>query len=127
MVAGDGRPSPIGRSLSHHWLLVSHTYRSHGSADRGEPRGEMGRCLAAVRPRLPPYSGRVPTSPHPGLRPQDCQYRRALLALFATGIAAFAMVYVVQPLLPLVSAEFDVNATQSSLLVSVSTFAIAVA
>jgi len=69
----------------------------------------------------------VPTSPHPGLRPQDRQYRRALLALFATGIAAFAMVYVVQPLLPLVSAEFDVNATQSSLLVSVSTFAIAVA
>lgn len=67
-------------------------------------------------------------SPAPdGLRPHDRQYRRALLALFATGIAAFAMVYVVQPLLPLVSAELGVNATRASLLVSVSTFAIAVA
>lgn len=62
-----------------------------------------------------------------GLRPHDGQYGRALLALFAAGIAAFAMVYVVQPLLPLVSAELDLNATQASLLVSVSTLGIAVA
>lgn len=67
-------------------------------------------------------------SPSPvGLRPPDRQYRRALLALGATGIAAFAMVYVVQPLLPLVSADLGVNATRASLLVSVATFAIAVA
>lgn len=76
------------------------------------------------------YSGRVPAqqpSGPAGLRPQDPQYRRALLALFATGIAAFAMVYVVQPLLPLVSEELDVGATRASLLVSVTTLAIAVA
>ncbi len=62
-----------------------------------------------------------------GLRPQDPQYRRALLALGATGVAAFAMVYVVQPLLPLVSSELDVGATRASLLVSASTLGIAVA
>src|SRR5690554_3397912 len=65
--------------------------------------------------------------PAAGLRPQDPQYRRALLALGATGVAAFAMVYVVQPLLPLVSAELGVNATRASLLVSASTLGIAVA
>ncbi|PYG01899.1 MFS transporter, YNFM family, putative membrane transport protein [Georgenia satyanarayanai] len=65
--------------------------------------------------------------PAVGLRPQDPQYRRALLALGATGVAAFAMVYVVQPLLPLVSAELDVGATRASLLVSASTLGIAVA
>ena len=65
--------------------------------------------------------------PAAGLRPQDPQYRRALLALGATGVAAFAMVYVVQPLLPLVSAELDVGATRASLLVSASTLGIAVA
>ncbi|WP_324651056.1 MFS transporter [Georgenia sp. H159] len=72
----------------------------------------------------------MPVDPSPalaGLRPHDRQYRRALLALVATGMAAFAMVYVVQPLLPLVSAELDVNATRASLLVSVLTLAIAVA
>lgn len=62
-----------------------------------------------------------------GLRPQDPQYRQALLALGATGVAAFAMVYVVQPLLPLVSAELGVGATRASLLVSASTLGIAVA
>ncbi|WP_413452964.1 MFS transporter [Georgenia phoenicis] len=62
-----------------------------------------------------------------GLRPQDPQYRRALLALGATGVAAFAMVYVVQPLLPLVSAELGVGATRASLLVSASTLGIAAA
>lgn len=61
------------------------------------------------------------------LRPQDPRFRRALLALFATGLAAFAMIYVVQPVLPLVSRDLGVNATQASLLVSVATFAIAVA
>ncbi|MHB1063744.1 MAG: MFS transporter [Georgenia sp.] len=50
-----------------------------------------------------------------------------MLALFATGVAAFAMVYVVQPLLPLVSAELDIDATRAALLLSVSTLAIAVA
>ncbi len=86
-------------------------------------------CVSAGRAR-PAYSGRVAADPSPargGLRPHDRLYRRALLALLATGIAAFAMVYVVQPLLPLVSAELGVNATRASLLVSVTTFAIAVA
>ncbi|HLS26005.1 MAG TPA: MFS transporter [Beutenbergiaceae bacterium] len=50
-----------------------------------------------------------------------------LLALLATGIATFAMIYVVQPLLPLVSLELEINAARASLLLSVSTFAIAVA
>jgi len=75
------------------------------------------------------YSDPVPApqSPGAGLRPADPRFRRALLALAATGVAAFAMIYVVQPLLPLVSRDLGVDATRASLLLSVSTLAIAVA
>lgn len=52
-------------------------------------------------------------------------YRRATLALFCAGFATFAMLYCVQPLLPLLAAHFRVSAASSSLALSLSTLSLA--
>ncbi|KAG0164841.1 hypothetical protein DFQ28_003777 [Apophysomyces sp. BC1034] len=54
-------------------------------------------------------------------------YWHAALALLAAGYATFSLLYCVQPLLPAFSAAFGVSASQSSLTVSLSTGALAVA
>nr|WP_314477264.1 MFS transporter [uncultured Pseudomonas sp.] len=46
---------------------------------------------------------------------------RTVLALFSGGFATFALLYCVQPMMPLLSQEFGINAAQSSLVLSVST------
>nr|WP_225422501.1 MFS transporter [Pseudomonas huaxiensis] len=46
---------------------------------------------------------------------------RTVLALFCGGFATFALLYCVQPMMPLLSKEFSINAAQSSLVLSVST------
>ena len=53
-------------------------------------------------------------------------YRRATLALFCAGFATFAMLYCVQPLLPLLAAHFHVSAASSSLALSLTTLSLAV-
>jgi YNFM family putative membrane transporter len=53
--------------------------------------------------------------------------RRVLTALFAAGLATFALIYSPQALLPELSSAFDISAAQSSLAVSATTFALAVA
>ena len=53
-------------------------------------------------------------------------YRRATLALFCAGLATFAMLYCVQPLLPLLAAHFAVSAASSSLALSLTTLSLAV-
>ncbi|WP_448071859.1 MFS transporter [Georgenia yuyongxinii] len=62
-----------------------------------------------------------------GLRAGTPQLPRALAALFAVGLAAFALLWSPQPLLVLVGAEFGVGAGRAGLLLSVSTAAIALA
>ena len=52
-------------------------------------------------------------------------YRRATLALFCAGFATFAMLYCVQPLLPLLAAHFSVSAASSSLALSLATLSLA--
>jgi YNFM family putative membrane transporter len=52
-------------------------------------------------------------------------YRRATLALFCAGFATFAMLYCVQPLLPLLAAHFQVSAASSSLALSLTTLSLA--
>lgn len=52
-------------------------------------------------------------------------YRRATLALFCAGFATFAMLYCVQPLLPLLASYFSVSAANSSLALSLTTLALA--
>lgn len=59
------------------------------------------------------------------LQPGSPAFRRALGALFAVGLATFSMLYAVQPILFLVGPAFGRSPTQASLLVSVSTAALA--
>jgi YNFM family putative membrane transporter len=46
---------------------------------------------------------------------------RTVLALFSGGFATFALLYCVQPMMPVLSRDFSITATQSSLILSVST------
>ncbi len=52
-------------------------------------------------------------------------YRRATLALFCAGFATFALLYCVQPLLPLLAVHFSVSAAGSSLALSLTTLSLA--
>lgn len=49
------------------------------------------------------------------------QYMRVTLALFSAGLATFALLYCVQPILPVLSQEFGVTPATSSLSLSVAT------
>lgn len=50
---------------------------------------------------------------------------KVAFALFLGGFATFALLYCVQPMMPVFSKEFSVSASQSSLLISMSTFMLA--
>jgi len=52
-------------------------------------------------------------------------YRRASIALFCCGFATFALLYTVQPLLPLFSKDFRVDAATASWAVSAATIGVA--
>jgi YNFM family putative membrane transporter len=54
-------------------------------------------------------------------------FRRVNVGLFAAGFSTFAILYCVQPLLPVFSEEFRVGAAESSLALSLSTVLLAVA
>ncbi|TXL90180.1 MFS transporter [Streptomyces sp. IB2014 016-6] len=67
-----------------------------------------------------------PASPSDeSLSPGRPGYRRMSLGLFAAGVAAFALLYSTQALLPAVSADFGVTAGQASWTVSAATGALA--
>lgn len=68
----------------------------------------------------------VAASP-PGLRPGTSGYRRVVGALFAAGLATFALLYDTQAVLPELSAEFGVSAARSTLAVSLTTVGLALA
>ncbi|MFB4392679.1 MFS transporter [Pseudomonas sp. LS_2] len=53
-------------------------------------------------------------------------FMKTVLALFSGGFATFALLYCVQPMMPLLSQEFSINAAQSSLVLSVSTGMLAI-
>ncbi|MGC5617078.1 MFS transporter [Georgenia sp. Z1491] len=67
------------------------------------------------------------SSPSVGHRSGEPAFRRALLALFAIGIGTFAMIYSVQPLLAVAATDLDVSAASGTMLMTVTTFALAVA
>jgi YNFM family putative membrane transporter len=54
-------------------------------------------------------------------------FRRASLAMFFAGVSTFVLLYAPQPLLPLLSDEFDVSPATSSLSLAVSTAGLALA
>lgn len=53
------------------------------------------------------------------------EFKRSNRAMFFGGFSAFALLYCVQPLMPLLSHEFALSAAQSSMVLSVSTGALA--
>jgi YNFM family putative membrane transporter len=53
-------------------------------------------------------------------------FMRTVLALFCGGFSTFALLYCVQPMMPILSHEFSINAAQSSLILSVSTAMLAI-
>lgn len=53
------------------------------------------------------------------------EFRRTNLAMFAAGFATFALMYCVQPLLPVFAADFHVSAVDASLALSLTTFTLA--
>ena len=48
-------------------------------------------------------------------------FRRTMLSMFCAGFATFALLYSVQPLLPILSREFGMDAARASLVLSVAT------
>ncbi|KPA92445.1 MULTISPECIES: MFS transporter [Pseudomonas] len=53
-------------------------------------------------------------------------FMRTVLALFCGGFATFALLYCVQPMMPVLSKEYGINAAQSSLILSVATAMLAI-
>lgn len=53
-------------------------------------------------------------------------FRRIVIALFAAGLATFTVLYCVQALLPALATDFHIGPTETSLVVSVSTAALAI-
>ncbi|MEZ3500365.1 MFS transporter [Pantoea sp. KPR_PJ] len=49
------------------------------------------------------------------------QFMRVTLALFSAGLATFALLYCVQPILPVLSAQFGISPAESSISLSLST------
>lgn len=59
------------------------------------------------------------------LRRGTPEFRKANLALFAAGFATFALMYCVQPLMPVFAADFNISPVQSSLSLSMTTLVLA--
>ncbi|MFJ5507570.1 MFS transporter [Pectobacterium jejuense] len=68
----------------------------------------------------PKYSGKTPY-----ITRGTPQFMRVTLALFSAGLATFALLYCVQPLLPVLSQDFGISPATSSLSLSVSTVMLA--
>lgn len=54
------------------------------------------------------------------------QFMRVTLALFSAGLATFALLYCVQPILPVLSQEFGLTPANSSISLSISTAMLAI-
>ncbi len=69
-------------------------------------------------------AGRVPSEPVAAsgyIRRGSRQFMRVTLALFSAGLATFALLYCVQPILPVLSHQFGISPATSSLSLSIST------
>ena len=83
--------------------------------------------MTATTPRTAPDVRRGGTVGSPDLRhrPGSPGFRRLNLAISLAGLAGFGLLYATQPVLPELSAEFDVPAAAASLSVSATTGALA--
>jgi YNFM family putative membrane transporter len=74
-----------------------------------------------------PVSTSLDTSPATGHRPGSPDYRRVVGALFAAGLATFALLYSTQAVLTELATDFSVTAAQSTLTLSLTTLGLAAA
>ena len=65
--------------------------------------------------------------PEPFIERRTAEFRRTNVALFAAGFTTFALLYCVQPIMPVFSHEFRIDAAQASLSMSAATQSLAVA
>ncbi len=70
----------------------------------------------------------LPAAPQPVqfIKRGTPQFMRVTLALFSAGLATFALLYCVQPILPVLSHEFGVSPASSSISLSISTGMLAI-
>ncbi|QHC25775.1 MFS transporter [Streptomyces sp. GS7] len=83
---------------------------------------------AAASPQSSTDTSSIAAAPDPEsdkLRPGGPGYRRMSLALFAAGVATFALLYSTQALLPAISGDLNVSPDQASWTVSAATFGLA--
>ena len=78
--------------------------------------------LVATPASVSPSTAAAPSRIEKG----TAEFRRTSWALFAGGFATFALLYCVQPMLPVLSAAFALNAAQSSLVLSIATATLAI-
>lgn len=83
--------------------------------DKGAPRPET----------VPQPKSATQGEPSPYFVPGTTLFLRSNLGLFAAGFATMALLYTVQPILPLFSAQFHVSPAESSLALSLTTLLLA--
>ncbi|MFH9223253.1 MFS transporter [Streptomyces lydicus] len=84
------------------------------------------RAAASPSPSTDSSSSAAAPDPEAGkLRPGGPGYRRMSFALFAAGVATFALLYSTQALLPAISTDLRVSPDQASWTVSAATFGLA--
>jgi YNFM family putative membrane transporter len=69
----------------------------------------------------------APTHLDRGYLPGSPGYRRAVIALFAAGLATFELLYSTQAILPELATTFDVSSTETTLTLSLATLSLGVA
>ncbi|MET8502362.1 MFS transporter [Streptomyces microflavus] len=91
------------------------------------PPADTGASTVVVDASAPssPVTTTAPAGAHERLEPGRPGYRKMSFALFAAGVAAFALLYSTQALLPAISASYGVSAGQASWTVSAATGALA--
>jgi len=83
--------------------------------------------LSVDKPVSPsPKNSRSRISDIPYIERGTPQFIRVTLAMFTAGLATFAMLYCIQPVLPVLSHDFGISAAQSSLSLSLSTGMLAI-
>ena len=96
-----------------------------------DPESGPGHPPASSRAILPPAeallaaesggSTRCVTAEEGFIEHGTPQFRRTAVAMFAAGFATFAQIYCVQPLMPVLSRDFGLDAARASLVLSVTT------
>ncbi|MEI9984054.1 MAG: MFS transporter [Aliidongia sp.] len=122
-LVGEGG-APAGRAgLS--WQALARADRALAGA--AGPRAVEGAVPRPWRPDLnmAPDSAALPETPA-HIEAGTPEFRRTNLAMFAAGFSTFALLYCVQPLMPVFTEAFSVSPAASSLTVSLTTGALSV-